>query len=75
MSDDKSTFNDPEHEMVIIQERAVEQRPIPFMGDELAAARTAAGAIYITLPGMCRALGLDQRAQIRRIERSQALAK
>jgi hypothetical protein len=75
MSDDKSTFDDPEHEMAIIQERAIEQRPVPFMGDELAAARTAAGAIYITLPGMCRALGLDQRAQIRRIERSQALAK
>lgn len=61
--------------VAIPQEQAIEQRPILFMGDDLAAARTAAGAIYITLPGMCRALGLGVSAQVRRIERSAALAK
>lgn len=62
-------------QIAIPQEQAIEQRPVPFLGDDLAAARTAAGAIYVTLPGMCRALGLDLRGQIRRIERTPALAK
>ena len=48
---------------VILQELAVEQQPASFMGDDLAAAMTAAGAIYVTIPGMCRALGLDIRGQ------------
>jgi P22_AR N-terminal domain len=59
----------------IAEEQALEQRPIPFMGDDLAAARTAEGAIYVTLPGMCRALGLNAQAQYRRISRTPALAK
>lgn len=62
-------------EMVIASEQALEQRPIPFMGDDLAAARTVAGAIYVTLPGMCRALGLNTQPQFRRIIRTPALAK
>lgn len=59
----------------IATEQALEQRTIPFMGDDLAAARTAEGAIYVTIPGMCRALGLNQIAQIRRITRTPALTK
>ncbi len=59
----------------IAEEQALEQRPIPFIGDDLAAARTAEGAIYVTLPGMCRALGLNAQAQYRRISRTPALAK
>jgi hypothetical protein len=59
----------------IVAEQALEQRPIPFMGDDLAAARTAEGAIYVTLPGMCRALGLNAQAQYRRIGRTSTLAK
>lgn len=62
-------------ELVIPQERAIEQRPVPFLGDELAAAMTAGGAIYVALPGMCRALGLGTQAQFQRIQRSPALAK
>lgn len=74
MSDEQELERE-EQAIVIPQEQAIEQRPVPFMGDDLAAARTAAGAIYVTLPGMCRALGLDTRAQICRIERSLTLAK
>lgn len=59
----------------ITDEQAIEQRPIPFMGDDLAAARTAEGAIYVTVPGMCRALGLNLQAQVRRMTRTPALAK
>lgn len=62
-------------EIAIVGENAIEQRPVAFMGDDLAAARTAAGAIYITLPGMCRALGLGVQPQLRRILRTPALAK
>lgn len=62
-------------DIAIPQEQAIEQRPVVFMDDELTAARTTAGAIFITLPGMCRALGLDTRSQVHRIERSPALAK
>lgn len=56
-------------------ERIVEQRPIPFMGDELAAALTSGGNIYITLPGIARALGLNTQAQLRRILRTPTLAR
>jgi hypothetical protein len=59
----------------IPQEQAVEQRPVPFLGDELAAALTAGGSIYITLPGMCRALALNTQAQLRRMLRTPTLAR
>jgi hypothetical protein len=75
VSDEPDASDEQAQEIATLQEQAIEQRQIPFMGDDLAAARTAAGAIYITLPGMCRALGLDLRAQIRRVERTSALAK
>lgn len=78
MSDDKQWKQDDAGigaELEIPRERAIEQRPVPFLGDDLAAAMTAGGAIYISLPGMCRALGLGTQAQFQRIQRTAALAK
>lgn len=78
MSDDDQPRQDDSGrgaELEIPRERAIEQRPVPFLGDELAAAMTAGGAIYIALPGMCRALGLGAQAQFQRIQRTAALAK
>jgi P22_AR N-terminal domain/ORF6C domain len=59
----------------IPEEQATEQQLVPFMGDDLAAAMAAGGSIYISLPGMCGALGLSTQAQLRRIERTRTLAK
>lgn len=56
------------------EEYALEQRVIPFMGDELAAALTQTGGIFISLPGMCGALGLNMRGQLQRIQRTNELA-
>ena len=56
-------------------ERIVEQRAIAFMGDELAAALTSGSNIYVTLPGIARALGLNAQAQLRRILRTPTLAR
>src|SRR5215813_8381085 len=59
----------------IPEEQAVEQQVVPFLGDDLAAAMTAAGMIYITLPGMCKALGLHIKGQTQRIKRTRVLSK
>lgn len=59
----------------IPEERAIEQQIIPFMGDDLAAALAAGGNIYISLSGMCTAMGLSTQAQLRRIQRTRTLAK
>ncbi len=59
----------------IPEEQATEQQLVPFMGDDLAAAMATGGSIYISLPGMCAALGLSTQAQLRRIERTRTLAK
>lgn len=75
MTDEQDGRELDETPVEIAAEQALEQRPIPFMGDDLAAARTAEGAIYVTLPGMCRALGLNAQAQSRRVARTSALAK
>jgi len=56
----------------IPEEQATEQQLVPSMGDDLAAAMAAEGSIYISLPGMCGALGLSTQAQLRRIERTLA---
>lgn len=72
---DERELDETPAQIVAEAEQALEQRPIPFMGDDLAAARTAEGAIYVTLPGMCRALGLNAQAQYRRIGRTSTLAK
>ena len=57
----------------VADEYAIEQRIVPFMGDELAAALTQGGSIYITLPAMCGALGLSVRGQTQRIQRTRSL--
>ena len=59
----------------IPEEQALEQQIVPFLGDELTAALTPGGIIYISLPGMCKALGLLTRGQVRRIRETKALAK
>lgn len=59
----------------IPEENAVDQRLVPFIGDDLTAALTSVGAIYITLPGMCAALGLNLKGQMQRIKRTTTLAK
>ena len=59
----------------IQDEQVARQEIIPFYGDDLAAAMTANGDIYITLAGLCEAMGLSPRPQLRRILRTPALAK
>lgn len=56
-------------------EEPLDQKVIPFMGDDLVAVLTASEDIYISLPGMCRALGLSTQPQLRRIQRSEVLAR
>ncbi len=46
----------------IPEEQATEQQLVPFMGDDLTASMAAGGSIYISLPGMCAALGLSTQA-------------
>ncbi len=77
MPDDQNESQDtePMPDIQIPSEQALEQRPIPFIGDELAAALTTGGSIYISLPGMCSALGLNTQAQFRRMLRTPTLAK
>jgi hypothetical protein len=58
MADDEEQEQGESESVEAPEEQAVEQQVVPFMGDELAAAMTAGGNIYITLPGMCSALGL-----------------
>lgn len=66
----------PSEEMAIIKEEtSVSQQVIPFMDNNLAAALTNTGNIYVSLPGVCTALGLDATAQIRRIQRRRVLAR
>ncbi|HLX56148.1 MAG TPA: phage antirepressor N-terminal domain-containing protein [Ktedonobacteraceae bacterium] len=59
----------------ISEEQVIEQQLVPFMGDDLAAALAPGGHIYITLPGMCSALGLNTRGQLQRIQRTRTLSK
>lgn len=74
-NEDRAAIARDNHPPAPAPERIMEQRPIPFMGDELAAALTSGGNIYITLPGIARALGLNTQAQMRRILRTPALAR
>src|SRR5690348_6596152 len=61
--------------LAIPEERAIDQQIIPFLDDELPAALATSGNIFISLPGICRALGLSTQAQFRRIQRTRTLAK
>lgn len=53
----------------------VAQRDVDFYGDELAAVRTAAGDIYVSLRHMCDALGIDSTGQRQRIQRHAVLER
>jgi len=55
------------------EEQVSRQELIPFFGDELAAAMTPAGTIYIGIPGMCKAFGLNAQPQVSRIRRTKSL--
>jgi hypothetical protein len=74
MEDEEQTTNDT-NSVDIPEEQAIEQQLVPFMGDDLAAALGTGGSIYITLPGMCNALGLNIRGQLQRIQRTRTLSK
>ncbi len=69
-------MNIDDHQEISVQEEtAIDQRIIPFEGDDLAAAIVQNGTIYISIPGLCRALGMNVQAQTRRISRTRSLAK
>src|SRR6266851_653648 len=67
--------NDDNTDADIPEEQVLAQQMIPFLGDELTAVLTPGGLIYISLPGMCKALGLLTRGQVRRIKETKSLAK
>ena len=73
--DELSAYNDTNTDTDIPEEQVLEQQMIPFLGDELTAVLTPGGLIYISLPGMCKALGLLTRGQVRRIKETKSLAK
>lgn len=78
MADQHAEQTDPAtHEQALARapEAPLDQKVIPFMGDDLVAILTASENIYISLPGMCRALGLSTQPQFRRIQRSEVLAR
>lgn len=58
-----------------LKEDAIDQRIVPFMGDDLVAAMTANETIYISLGAMCTALGVSGKAQTERIQRTPTLTK
>jgi hypothetical protein len=59
----------------IPQEIAIDQRIIPFEDDDLMAALSEKGGIYISLNGICSALGIHARSQLNRILRTPNLKK
>ena len=52
----------------------VEQRDVKFYDDELTAVRTNNGQVYVALPSMCQAFGIQTSAQTKRIKRHKVLA-
>jgi hypothetical protein len=71
--DQESTADD--NGIEVPEEQVTEQKIIPFEGDELTAALSPGGVIYISLPSMCKALGLPTNTQIQRIKRTKSLIK
>jgi hypothetical protein len=68
--------SEEEQEITIPEEQAIDQRIVPFEGDDLAAAMSQSGSIYVSLPGICRALGISRsQHQVQRIARTRSLAK
>lgn len=53
----------------------IEQKEVIFYEDELTAVRGADGQIYVAVTQMCRALGLDERSQRRRIQNHNILTE
>ena len=52
----------------------LEQREVPFYEDTLTAVRLTDEQIYVSIPQMCRSLGIDTQAQRRRMERHTILS-
>jgi hypothetical protein len=72
MYDEKVTSGDSEEEGhdlmdVIPVEVASRQELIPFLDDRLPAALTETGGVFVSLPAMCRSMGLAYNGQMRRI--------
>lgn len=59
----------------IPEEQASQQALIPLLDDELTAAMTTAGNIFVSVPGICKALGLNARPQLLRLQRTPTLLK
>jgi P22_AR N-terminal domain len=55
------------------EKQTVQQQIITVMGEELSVVLTHDDHLYISLPEICAALGVNVRAQIRRIQRTQEL--
>lgn len=51
-----------------------EMRHVVIEGDDILAARVAAGDIYLPLRSMCDALGVSYQGQVARIRRDEVLA-
>lgn len=56
-------------------EEATRKELVPFDDNELAAAVTDAGIVYVSVPEICRALGLVAQPQILRMRRTRVLHK
>ncbi|TMC15428.1 MAG: hypothetical protein E6J34_22235 [Chloroflexi bacterium] len=54
-------------------EEVIAQQMLDYEGDALLIALTMSGGLYISLPGICSALGLNTRGQLQRIQRTEAL--
>ncbi len=54
---------------------AVEQRIVPFYGDELVAVQQPDGTIYVLFARLCENLGLKREGQVRRVQRHAVLSE
>lgn len=62
-------------EVEIQEEQAILQREVIQFGDDPLMAARATSGIYIGVPGLCKALGLDATGQINRMKRTRNLAR
>src|SRR3712207_2938598 len=53
----------------------LEQRIVPFYGDELIAVQQPDGAILVLFTRLCENLGLTREAQVRRVQRHAVLSE
>jgi hypothetical protein len=67
-------MDERDEELVIPGETVLEQKLIPFEGDDLLAARGESG-IYIGVPGLCAVFSLDAASQARRMKTTRNLAR